>query len=369
MIYKSTAEVVNWYENLMALNQSTLKQIFGPEPSVVLEAPFKSDKFYEEKTYFLVGSGVDVKMTQIEGEFAKQFYTSQLQKKPSDTLMSVLQEVYSLAPRDQMTKDYKFFKNIFVDSFNRHDYFMNRKKANWEEDNRIAEVDKDPNCQLYWNDLMESGDRKIITLQEKYTIEAVVDSFYTNGPISQLLKLAEENENYDLMCQVPLLFSYNGVQCKGLADMVLINHKTKQIHLFDIKTMREHPLMFKASVRKRRYDFQGAFYVEGVNSEKTRQGISSIISKDISQYTVAGFNFLVESTTTQGTPLIFQCSEDILKAGKWGRDAVVVNGVKIFDAVPGFHEGVELFKYYQEHGFDLEKSIRETKSRLQLNWN
>ena len=368
MIYYATAEQIQQYQQSPGLNQSSLKKIIE---DVIFFKDNEPENFYEEKEHFLIGSGVDVSITQIEADFRDQFYVMEKGDKPSDKLMSCIQRVFStaLSSGEPISNNFRDYPQLFYMAFNEHEYYMNLFKPNWEEDKRISKLEKESKGDYYWNALYSSLGRTVLSTEQYNLVWTIKNSILTHPHTSMLFKLAQEFPNdYDLVFQVPVYFYYDGVLCKGLLDACLVNHKTKAVYPIDIKTTMKLVLQFPQVIRERRYDFQAAYYTEGLKGIANLRAVSSIINKDISNYFVKNFVFVVESTKFPGSPGIFECTKELLYMGKFGRPAIYSEGIQIAREVKGFQQCIEEYKYYCENGFDTNKILKESKGRLKVNW-
>lgn len=120
-------------------------------------------------------------------------------------------------------------------------------------------------------------------------------------------------EGVEILTALPIYWVYDDIDCKSLLDLVLINHNNKTISLNDLKTTSDYTKDFKYSIKKYRYDFQAAFYFEAV-----KWWIKNVRT-DLKKYEILPeFNFIVESTTSTGSPLIYRLSKDTIDKGKNG---------------------------------------------------
>lgn len=95
---------------------------------------------------------------------------------------------------------------------------------------------------------------------------------------------------------------------------------------------------------------------------------------------IQNFEFVVESTTNPGTPLIFTLSDELMSIGKYGRKPINIQDVgNLFDQegyrdipvvypIKGFDKLVDDYKYYEEQGWKENKLITKSKGKLILNW-
>ncbi len=135
--------------------------------------------------------------------------------------------------------------------------------------------------------------------------------------------------------------------------MIIIEHETKKIMPCDIKTLGDYVLNFRKHMKKRRYDVQGAFYKSGI--EFNRASIGDIIGKSVTDYEVANFAFIVESTTRPGCPLVFVMDDNLIQVGRRGNED---------NSLMGYKEGLEIFKAWSEVEFSLERKYEATNGVL-----
>ena len=352
--------MVDIYYEHPAISQSQLKLLLGPDPSIfnTIQEP---DLYFEEKKHFIIGDGVDCQLTRPIEEFNNKFHVSTLENKPSDTMKSIINQVFDLVKeevgeladkgvlRDHISK--------IVDCCNVHNY-----QPNWKTETRVAKVVE---AYEYWEDLKAAEGKVVLSQEENTLISQIVMSIRTNPTTS---KYFETNKDIEILDQLSIYFSYCGIDCKALLDRVIIDHKNKTIQPIDFKTMGDQTLYFPKSLRQRRYDIQAAFYTEALKSKKVYE-----------TYEILPFKFIVESTINPGNPLVFTCSSELLDIGKNGRqpyklcDKPYISTEYItymkFDEIKGFHQLIEDYKWYMENEFEKSRKIVEAQGEFQLDWN
>ena len=135
--------VEDYYIN-PAISQSQLKLLLGPDPSI-FNTVQEPDLYFEEKKHFLIGDGVDMQLTRPIEEFNQKFHISNLQNKPSDTIKSIVNQVYDLVKEEVgalaekgVLRDHT---SKILDACNDHNY-----QPNWKTETRIAKVIKAWGC-------------------------------------------------------------------------------------------------------------------------------------------------------------------------------------------------------------------------------
>lgn len=362
--------VENYFDS-SALSQSKLKLLLS-DPRL-FHSVKEPSLYYEEKKHFIIGSGVDCIITEGQETFEEKYHVSQLENKPSDTVKSIVNLVFDRIIDLKLSKIgcISIYKQEVLSACNEHEY-----QARWRDELRVNKI-----CESYeyWEDLKAAYGKQVISAEEYATISRIVMSLKTSEATAPYF-IAEKREKVDVFYQLPIYFTYEGEACKALLDMVIVDHLEKVIVPIDIKTMGEKSFYFPKALRKRRYDIQAAFYTEALPKWMAEKGWQS--------YKIASFKFMVESTVDEGVPLIYTLHKSLLHIGKYGRPLIGLQG-GVFSppekegeegkVVPveygkikpmlGFHQLINLYKYYVEKGFDQEIRVRENKSELLIDWD
>lgn len=359
MIVRHTEEQINDYYERIGLNQSSLKVILeeGIQSyiSQVEQLTKQDEHYYEEKKHFIIGSAVDFRISHGEELFLNKYHFSKLIKKPGDSAMSVIKLAHDKAREEfplGLDVSLLAYKKQIFEAANEEGYYMNRrnKQDDWEADTRINELLKQ-NGQDYWADLVLAEGKQVLSDDEQNTINSCIISLTTHKHTAHLFK---DSENIDIVFQFPMYFTVKDVDCKGMIDIIIIDHARKRILPVDLKTTMKMVLRFNEVIKKRRYDLQASFYTEGLKQSLTQLG--SLLNKNISKYEIGKFAFIAESTTRPGCPLVFVLEEDVLLRGEKGDDEV-----------EGWQQGVDKYKSWAEAGFSIEKKYGETNGVLFIN--
>ena len=347
-----------YYDN-PAVSQSQLKTLLI-HPKAFREER-ESSLYFEEKEHFTIGSAVDFCLTQPDKEFSEVYHVSKLQNKPSDTIKSIINQVFDICVKEfsiENLVNIHAYYNIILNCCDNHNY-QNR----WNEQTRVNKI-----CEHYeyWEDLKTSYGKTILSQEEKNAIDTIV----------MFLRTSEYTSVYfnakDIRYQVPIYFECEGVDCKALLDMVIFDHELKTVQPIDIKTLGDNTLNFPKSVRRRRYDIQAAFYIEA---------LKYMLSLYYSDYRILPFIFLVESTTNPGEPLVFRCTPSLISIGEQGRPQLYLKG-EIADKtgvsdveysrlpkILGFRQLLNLYKHYLKNGFNKDRQIESNSGSFLLDWS
>lgn len=393
MLIISSKEQVQEYYNSPALSQSQLKLLLGGLSNFKANQENESKLYYEEKGHFIIGGAVDTILTGNEEDFKDKYYVSTLNRKPSDTVKSIINMVYDKVVENYMesinsfslSPEYTFeayiadngdslkeYREMLITSIELHNY-----QPIWKMETKVSKIIEESDT--YFKDLIESYGKQILSFEEKELIDSIVNSLKTNPKTSnyfdRIAHKSQDNSNIDVYYQMPIYFKYEDLDCKALLDLVIVVndiYKVPQIVIpIDLKTMTGSTLGFDMSLRARRYDIQGVWYTIALKSMFTEANIEN-------------FRFIVESTSNIGEPLVYKLSDTLMQIGLIGRPSLKLIDTDFFKSNPedrlseiivsseikGIQQLLDDYKWYQENGWDRERIIVENDSEiLTINWN
>ena len=325
-----------YYDN-KRISQSQLKLLlFNPKLFLEEEQP---ELYFEEKRHFVIGGAVDTLLTQPE-TFNDKYYV----------VKSIIHQVYDSLSKEDLKNSIEFeeYTVEILQSCIEHDYCPTFK--NGTRVNKILEF-KD-----YWNELIDSENKIMLSLEESDVITRIVKNI-SESPLAKYFKPNETPNGVDIQFQLPILFEIDSIGCKALLDIVVIDHKAKIITPIDLKTMSGNIIDFPKSVKLRGYQIQAAWYTEAL-----RQMCKNIA---MANYKIDNFCFIVASTTEDQPPVLFECSDKLLKEGKFGREEVTIEGIK-FNRVKGYLDLIDDYKWYIEHGFHQHRDLSGNFVKLEI---
>ena len=131
--------VIEEYYDDSRLSQSKLKLLLGNNPNL-FNTVVEPKLYFEEKKYFLIGDGVDCQLTRPIEEYTQKFHISNVQNKPSDSIKSILNQIYDEARSVTTSSSVGLINDpLYVDTIlevlNSHGY-----QNNWKEATRIAKI-------------------------------------------------------------------------------------------------------------------------------------------------------------------------------------------------------------------------------------
>jgi hypothetical protein len=119
----------------------------------------------------------------------------------------------------------------------------------------------------------------------------------------------------ELLLQVPIYFTLDSVECKGLLDGIKIDHQEKTIEPFDLKTIGKSVYEFPANYLTFGYYTQAAFYTYAIQTEQSP--VYNLLQEG---YTLKDFIFIVTETKTSSfnPALIYTTTSEERHAGMHG---------------------------------------------------
>jgi hypothetical protein len=375
LIITPQAEIDNYFES-PALSQSLLKRLLGGMFNYLHCKKNEKELYYTEKGHFIIGSAVDIILTGEEGEFDRQYYVSQIEKKPSDVEMSIIQKVF-----DEAVLCNTHLTNILSDHLPQieESILEHNWQANWKIEtkiNKIIDVGTE-----YWEDLKAGYGKQVLSVDEQYKIDAIVSSLVNNSRTNKYFDRDSfiRNSLTDIYYQLPVYFKYRGVDCKALLDMVIvikdIDGYITEIKPIDLKTMSGNTLQFTDNLKRFRYDIQCAFYYEALKRQSSKLfGITSLNF----EFLWNDFKFIVESSDYPGTPLVYTVDNHLLNIGKNGMQEHTVKKfdkstsvdikIPISKKIIGFDELIDTYIYQSNNNWLEEELITKHDGEFTINW-
>lgn len=183
-----------------------------------------------------------------------------------------------------------------------------------------------PYFEIY-RELAENYDKNWIAREDFELVNELSCNVINHPYTRQVFK-----NNREQIFQKAIYFDHEGIDCKALLDILQIDHDEKVIYMYDLKTTREYPHAFRNAIEDNRYDIQARWYEYAVRSE-----YHGLI---LAGYTLAPFTFLVASKKDPSVPVQVPLN--------------FINGNKIDEEI---RELIKRYKFYEEHGYDVDMEI------------
>ena len=381
-VYITPQSEIDKYFESENLNQSRLKSL-EQGLSKFLDTEKLTDKelYYGENKSFIKGSAVDCLLTGEEGKFEDLYYISDIETKPSDTEMSIINMVFDdIGFTDKTIKDAEelgFYQESLIASIEFHDWYGGKPG----EKRTAGLIERGTE---YFADLKMSFGKQVLSKTEYLTITEIVKSLQENPRTAKYFDRIKNAKlkNVDFYYQLPIYFEFKGLACKALLDLVIVakddDGNILYVEPIDLKTMAGDTLKFISSLKSWRYDIQAAWYTEALESPSST--FRNIYDQDITGK-IKLFKFIVESSTDQGQPLVYEITPEVLHIGKYGRTAIntvdlnvlfdsteVYQPITLVKEIKGFYSLVNDYLYYQNQGWKEDKIIAKSDEVLKIGW-
>lgn len=352
MNYFTSLEDLNQYRQFEGLSQSFLKLILSNNVN----------KKFKETVPLLIGSYLDSLLTS--PDLTDDLFQVGLAKRPSDAIMEIIKEHFEMmcsVDSVDMLGDFESQRELLMRKVREKGY-----QPKWGDDAVWNSIVKDG--QGYWEELVSSQGKVLIT-QEGFENCQNIAQLTCSSSITG--KYFQDQEDIDKYYQMPLYWTYEGLLCKGLLDILIFEKETKTIYIVDIKSTGVGTLKEWFQVcRSKNYLFQMSWYREGV---------------------IANYPELIEDgwkiecrwiviPTGFFKPWVVPCTDLMLKFGKEGYyreqrcyysegffklDTPVSFTIKQEEYIPGFEEAIRRYKKKEQEGLlDYDIEYYETKGKL-----
>ena len=334
MVKYPTLEQLEQYRFCDAVSQSFLKSVL-----------VNNTKPVKETVPMLIGTYLDALL--FLPQHADDLFITGLAKRPSDTIKGFLDRLWEVQEESiSLDLDVEGYKNRILQFVRQANY-----QPNWGDDAIWKSILKDG--EEYWKELCVSQGKKIIT-KEEHDLCTQLAALTLSSPITA--KYFIDQSRIDIYYQLPLYWTYLNEPCKGLLDILLIEHETKTIYIVDLKSTGVESLeeWFRIASQKK-YPFQLSWYKYGVESN----------FKDLLEqgYTIQCRWMVIPTNTQRFKPWIVPCTQEMLTFGSEGfvsnrgvyyvgdwineEETLVVSSTKMY---AGWKKAVQIYKRCKSEG-------------------
>lgn len=200
--------------------------------------------------------------------------------------------------------------------------------------------------EYYFNDLVASTGKEVISQEYYIKCEMVANSLRTH---ESTWRFFNQQDGVEIQYQVPLYWKYTdpvdgwSYNCKGLLDMLVIDHNNKTIQNPDVKTTGDSLKTWKKKIaRKHRPDFQLSYY---------DYGLKQWAKEHYPDYTVINPCLLVENIDYPGKPIVYNLTDLDLSIGRYGAKKLI-NEILDNEELPDIseftlNEAIEIYGWQQ----------------------
>ena len=339
-------QMQEYYES-PALNQSFLKKLIDVDDVEIPKLP-GSQRFMEP------GTVIDWIITIPPDQWKDKMLIVQAEKKPSETMETILNMVWESREAES---DLNNLIPQIEQAITAVEYVGNR---NWYMSQKVDKVIN--SIKEFWELRLEAEGKTVVLQNDFDNYMQIADNI--KGSANTYKYFVDDGLVTTLETQHPVYATLEGVDCKGLLDLVSINEQTKTMLPMDLKVTNASLRNWKYTARKFRYDFQASFY-------------TALLKAKYPEYTILPFTFIVASQNPAVTPFVYVCTELDLIAGETGIVRVksrvttaddTLMGLEV-DEVSGWKDALDIYTNCKRLGldnFDLESYLTNRTKRLDL---
>lgn len=251
--------------------------------------------------HFRVGGAIDTLLTD-PAEYKNKYIVIDTYT-PTGKMEVLCNRYIDYVGNQKLTRK-EAFSQAYVDA-----KFSERSLKSTKEKFALLETRK------YVTQRLASLKKVALSKDESRDINKVVKLLKESKHTKRFFVMDNKNKNLEYYHQKAIVFRLKGRVCKGLLDILIVDHKNKTIEPCDLKTTGKSVLSFGQSFFKFRYYLQAAFYSEAVRQWVGQQKIAGI---DLSSYKILPFKFVVAEKNPYNLPMIFNVSEKDLEVGRSG---------------------------------------------------
>lgn len=283
----------------------------------ILEEPLK-----EESNSLTFGSLVDCLLFTPD-DFDNRFCLSVTDapkpqyRKLIDELMKVTES--SLDEQGEVTRE---LEDMLLEAYNnvKYDYAGNIVDFKRDSFEKVKLKFIGSELEMYYRQLRESYGKEVIDSSTINTALAVINELRSNPITSEVIN-AVDSERYTVFTQFPIIGSVKPLltieaegedfEAKCLVDKLIIDHKEKQVWIYDLKTGWDNENEFLNNYFKYKYYIQAALYYYLVMQWKAKQ-------PDIKEYVVRLPQFIAVDSNNYKSPLIYTTDQENFNQGMKG---------------------------------------------------
>lgn len=219
----------------------------------------------------------------------------------------------------EVTRD---VEDMLEEAYNKLKFDANGNIVDFKKDSFIKAKEKffGTNLELYYRQLRESHGKDVIDSVTVDNALRVIEELKSNSFTSSIIN-ATDDEEITVYNQFPIVGKLNSllgssrqgedVEAKCLVDKLIINHSTKYIDVYDLKTVWDNEGEFISNYFKYKYYIQAALYMYLIMEWKATQ-------PSLNNYIVNFPYFIAADSSNYKNPLIYMTSRENFEQGMRG---------------------------------------------------
>jgi hypothetical protein len=256
----------------------------------------------EESKALTMGRVVETKLLEPE-LFDDRFFPSMCETTPTEGMLKFVEALYKYTKEatNEEGEVIRDFKEISMDAYKDSGY-----KIAYEA---VMKKFMGSDAESYYQEIREvrSKGLTVISLRDAGNAERIVEQLQNDQFIGKIVNLAN-SFNYDVYNQLQITdVTIAGLKMKGMIDKLIVDHKKKTIHIYDLKCTWAVENFYREYYLYRRGDIQaGVYYM------LTLHHFNHLVKEG---YTVNPPSFIVCDSGAYYAPLIYDLgNDDIVEA-------------------------------------------------------
>jgi hypothetical protein len=248
------------------------------------------------------------------------------------------------------TESFEVLFNDAVETVRRKDKFKGK------EMDKILELfikpDKDGIIsEHYYREKLNHIGKTVVDVDMLASGEKIANDLRTSPYTMDVINM-ENTEDIQVFKQMIVLFTYRGIELRGMLDQVEVNHLKKYIQPYDIKTTYDNE-GFDRSYLKGLY-IQAATYDKGLHKWAIEHGLDD--------YEILPMKYPVADTCNENIPLMYNLTEEDLRRAYKG---FYTKGSSKW--YPGLDETLDAIKWHVDTGiWNVSKYAYDKQGKLEL---
>lgn len=311
------------YHNLPAISYSTIARYCREGYSCIpkLNEPITSSSL-------TLGSVLDCLVTR-PNDFEKDYFITKYN--PESKGCKIVMELESMSSElgVKSLREALLYEEFAKTILDKYDYYKTRTVYK----NRIKELYE---LEDFYNDVELAADKVLIS-EAMYNEALKMYNSLKENPVTNSILFSETQ--YERYFQLQLRTTIGNVDFKCMFDLLVINHKDKQIIPVDLKTTSSSPWEFSKSFKHWRYDIQARLYTRILKNLIKH-------TEDIYDYKITDYVFIV-CNKNYNSPVVFKTDCNL-------QEGNIIMGIVPMEVIVGedpIKLGLEVFnqiKHYKE---------------------
>lgn len=185
----------------------------------------------------------------------------------------------------------------------------------WRPATRINKMLEDNGAKYYDALLATRGTGKRMITTEMESLVYAKYAQLEGNPLTNRLLFGKLPEGQERFFQLQFKATLDGIDYKIMCDMVIVDHKEKTIHIYDLKTSGKESGDFRKSYLEWGYHIQSWLYRIVLKH--------ALMFTDYDDYSVGQFSFIVSSKVND-TPLVFDDESELTHVRPWLRSPLAI---------------------------------------------